>query len=137
LGVSFLNPTQSDIKSVILFGGNTRVPMVRKNLEATVGEDKIAVNVNADEAAVFGAALHGASLSRQFRTKEIKVTDVLPYDIQVAYEAETKSGAGVRPRTIHSIAFPAGSKTGTRKTLSFKRQGDFNLAFQYKDSPAP
>lgn len=96
------------------------------------------MNVNADEAAVLGAALHGASLSRQFRTKQIKLIDVLPYDVQVAYEAETKAtGAGVRPRTIHSTAFPAGSKTGTRKTLSFKRHGDFNLAFQYKEPVSP
>ncbi|KAI0033499.1 actin-like ATPase domain-containing protein [Vararia minispora EC-137] len=136
--LSNTNLSMKDIKSVVLFGGNTRVPMVRRNLEAVVGEGKIAVNVNADEAAVLGAALHGASLSRQFRTKDIKVIDVLPYDVQVAYEAETKAtGPGVRPRTIHSIAFPAGSKTGTRKTLSFKRHSDFSLAFQYKSEPAP
>ena len=31
------------------------------------------MNVNSDEAAVLGAALHGATLSRQFRTKNIKL----------------------------------------------------------------
>lgn len=128
--------TQNDIKSVILFGGNTRVPMMRRALDAAAGADKIAVNVNADEAAVLGAALHGASLSHSFRTKDIKLSDVLPYDVQVAYAAEAKEG-GTSARTIHSTAFAAGSKTGTRKTMSFKRHDDFNLAFQYKQPIAP
>jgi hypoxia up-regulated 1 len=100
--------------------------------------EKIAVNVNADEAAVLGAALHGASLSHQFRTKDIKITDLLPYDVQVAYPAESKGNiGGARPREIHSTAFVAGSKTGTRKTLTFKRHDDFNLEFSYKQIPAP
>ncbi|PBK60401.1 hypothetical protein ARMSODRAFT_982335 [Armillaria solidipes] len=39
--------------------------------------DKFSLNVNADEAAVLGAGLHGASLSRQFKTKNIKATLML------------------------------------------------------------
>ncbi|KAI0318042.1 actin-like ATPase domain-containing protein [Amylostereum chailletii] len=131
------NLTLGDIKSVILAGGSSRVPMVRAALNAAVGEDKIAVNVNADEAAVLGAALHGAGLSRAFRTKDIKVTDIAPYNIQVSYLAEVKTdGPGVRPRTITSTAFAAGTKTGTRKTLSFKRRDDFSLQFAYTQPPA-
>ena len=98
-----------------------------------LNRDKIAVNVNADEAAVLGAALYGARLSGQFRTKEVRIADVLPYDVQVAYLAENKGNSGgAQPRTIHTIAFASGSKTGTRKTMSFKRQDDFNLSFEYK-----
>ncbi|KAI0063322.1 actin-like ATPase domain-containing protein [Artomyces pyxidatus] len=129
--------TLDDINSVILMGGSSRVPMVRAALANAVGEDKIAKNVNSDEAAVLGAALHGASLSRQFRTKDIKITDIMPHDVQVSYLAETKhDGPGVRPRTITSTAFAAGSKTGTRKTLTFRRKDDFALAFAYKEAPA-
>ena len=85
-----------------------------------------------------GAALHGASLSRQFRTRDIKVNDITPYDIQASYSAETKAdGPGVRPRTITSTIFPQGSKTGTKKTLTFKRKGDFDLQFAYRVAPAP
>ena len=37
-----------------------------------------------------GAAFYGASISSQFKTKNIKVQDVIPYDIQVSYIAESK-----------------------------------------------
>ncbi|KAI0052486.1 actin-like ATPase domain-containing protein [Auriscalpium vulgare] len=127
----------ADVNSVILMGGSSRVPMLRTALATAVGEDKIAQNVNTDEAAVLGAALHGASLSRQFRTKDIKIADIIPHDVQVSYLAETKAtGDGVRPRTITSTAFVSGSKTGTRKTLTFKRKDDFTLTFAYKEPPA-
>jgi hypothetical protein len=62
------------------------------------GSAKIAQNVNADEAAVLGAAFYGASLSRQFRTKTIKLQDVAAHDIQVSYESESKSGCGSEAR---------------------------------------
>lgn len=96
------------------------------------------MNVNSDEAAVLGAALHGASLSRQFRTKNIKLSDISPYDVQVSYLAEAKStdAPGATPRTISSLAFARGSRTGTRKTLTFRRKNDFSLAFSYKEPPA-
>jgi hypoxia up-regulated 1 len=100
--------------------------------------EKLAMNVNSDEAAVLGAALHGASLSRQFRTKNIKLSDIAPYDVQVSYLTEAKStdGPGAPPRTITSTAFARGSRTGTRKTVTFRRKDDFSLAFAYKEPPA-
>jgi len=94
------------------------------------------MNVNADEAAVLGAALHGASLSRQFKTKDIKITDIIVHDIQASYFASAPSSSG-RPRTITSTLFPMGSKVGTKKTLTFKRTEDFDIQFDYKDEVAP
>lgn len=66
-----------DINSVILFGGNTRVPLVQAALKSVLGgaEDKIAQNVNTDEAAVLGAAYYGAALSKQFRIKNIDIKE--------------------------------------------------------------
>lgn len=88
--------------------------------------DRIALNVNADESAVLGAALYGASLSRQFKTKDIRVIDVLIHDIQASYLA---SNPGTR--TIHTAVLPAGSKHGARKTLTFKRKEDFSVVLNY------
>lgn len=93
-------------------GGSTRTPMIQAAVKAAVGESRIALNVNADEAAVLGAALHGAGLSRQFKTKDIRVTDLEPYDIQVSYQVEAKSEHG-KPRTINTVVFPAGSRAST------------------------
>ncbi|THU97845.1 actin-like ATPase domain-containing protein [Dendrothele bispora CBS 962.96] len=128
--------TLDNVTSVIFTGGSTRTPMIQAAVKAAVGEDKIALNVNADEAAVLGAALHGASLSRQFKTKDIKITDITPLDIQASYLASAPSSSG-RPRTITSTLFPAGSKVGTKKTLTFKRTDDFDIQFDYKEEVAP
>ncbi|KAI0354229.1 actin-like ATPase domain-containing protein [Trametes cingulata] len=125
-----------NITSVILTGGSSRTPMIQDAVKAAVGANKIAQNVNADEAAVLGAALHGAGLSRQFKTKDIRISDIGPYDIQVSYQAESKS-PGARPRTINTLVFPSGSKTGTKKTLTFKRHDDFAVKLAYKAPPAP
>ena len=105
--------------------------MIQDAVKAAVGASKLAFNVNADEAAVLGAALHGAGLSRQFKTKDIRLTDIAPYDIQVSYIAESKISGG-KQRTINTLVFPAGSKAGTRKTFTFKRKDDFNLLLNYR-----
>ncbi|KAJ3771266.1 Hsp70 protein-domain-containing protein [Lentinula raphanica] len=122
--------------SVIFTGGSTRVPMIQAAVKALVGDDKIALNVNADEAAVLGAALHGASLSRQFKTKDIKLTDILVHDVQASYLA-APAAEGTKSRTITTSIFPAGSKVNSKKTLTFKRKEDFSIHFDYKTPVAP
>ncbi|KAI5119564.1 hypothetical protein M0805_005628 [Coniferiporia weirii] len=133
--------TLDDITSVILTGGHSRTPMVQAAVKAAVGESRIATSVNADEAAVLGAALYGASISRQFRTKDIKVTDIIPYDIQVSYLAQPKAidaedaQAPLKvPKTLNNLIFPAGSKVGSKKTMTFKRKDDFVVTMSYRGS---
>ncbi|KIM41799.1 hypothetical protein M413DRAFT_18744 [Hebeloma cylindrosporum] len=128
--------TLDNITSVIFTGGSTRIPMVQSAVKAAVGEDKIALNVNADEAAVLGAALYGASLSRQFKTKAIKVSDISVHDIQISYFAAATT-ANSRPRSITTLIFPAGSKVGAKKVLTFKRKEDFSVFLDYKFPVAP
>ena len=106
--------------------------LVPLTLPLRSSSSKTAFNVNADEAAVLGAAFYGASLSRQFRTKEIKVEDLLVHDIQVSYAAESK----IATRIINTSVFPAGSKYGAKKTLAFKRKDDFNVTLVYKNAEA-
>ncbi|KAG6864109.1 hypothetical protein C0991_012444 [Blastosporella zonata] len=130
------NLTLDQISSVLLVGGTTRTPMVQNAVKAAVGADKIALNVNADESPVLGAAFYGASLSRQFKTKNIKVSDISLHDVEVSYFAAPTTSLS-RPRSISSLIFPAGSKTGSKKTLTFKRKEDFALYFDYKHLIAP
>lgn len=94
------------------------------------------MNVNADEAAVLGAGLHGAALSKQFRTKDIRVQDRYVHDVQAAYPASAASPQA-RNRIISSVIFPAGSKTGSKKTMTFKGTEDFTLKLQYKNAASP
>lgn len=140
--LSNANLTVDDITSVILFGGHSRTPMVQAAVKSAVGENKIATSVNADEAAVLGGALYGASVSRQFRTKDIKVTDIVPYDIEVSYTTQPKLIEGEdeaqvtlsTPKTLHNLIFPAGSKAGGKKVMTFKRKDDFTVTMSYKGS---
>ena len=98
--------------------------------------DKLAYNVNADESAVLGAALYGASLSRQFKTKNIKISDINVHDVQATYFAAA-TAANAKPRTITTVVYPAGSKLGSKKTMTFKRKEDFNIFLDYKNQVAP
>jgi len=120
-----------NVTSLIFTGGSTRSPMIQAAVKNFVGEDKLAYNVNADEAAVLGAALYGASLSRQFKTKNIKVQDIGVYDIQASYAAVATS-PNTKPRSITTSIFPTGSKLGTKKTLTFKRKEDFTINLDYR-----
>jgi len=97
-------------------GGHSRVPMIQAAVRELVGEwvtllsfiftsaeplfalirTMISQNVNTDEAAVLGGAFYGATLSRQFKTKKIKLQDISIHDLQVSYETEGKSGESIR-----------------------------------------
>ncbi|KAK9448549.1 heat shock protein 70 family, partial [Limtongia smithiae] len=68
-----------EVSSVILMGGSTRVPIFQNVLvkEILNGDaSKVSKGINADEAAVLGAAFRGVTVSRQFKTtKEINVIE--------------------------------------------------------------
>ncbi|KAI8098795.1 heat shock protein 70 family [Halteromyces radiatus] len=117
--------TVDDIQSLVLVGGNVRVPSVQRKLIDIVGTQRIAKNVNADEAAVLGAAFHGASLSNQFRlTKDIKIKDITSFPIEVTYD--TDSGD-----TVDTVLFKEFDALNARKTMTFKRLEDFEFKLQY------
>lgn len=106
---------------------------------------------------ILGAALYGAALTKGFRTKDIRVQDTVTYGIDVSYEADLVEGGalfsyyfallsyrglttlsvvpflatGEEGRRVTTNLFPAGSKTGIKKTLTFKKTSDFALHFAY------
>ena len=105
------NLSLSDLTSVILFGGNTRVPAVQSAVRSVLGpiEDRIAQNVNTDEAAVLGAAYYGASLSRQFRMKSLAVDEMSAEEFTMGSEVVFQKGARLGSKM--TISFPAGEDT--------------------------
>ncbi|ORZ27841.1 Hsp70 protein-domain-containing protein [Lobosporangium transversale] len=124
------NMKLADIQSLVLVGGGVRVPAVQANLAAVVGEEKIAKNVNGDEAAVMGAVFRAASLSRQFKVKEVRLKDVSLLPIEVKYTGEAKDAATPGKLFLTPI-FNKNSVLGTRKTMSFKRVTDFSFDLEY------
>ncbi|KAG0287695.1 Hypoxia up-regulated protein 1 [Linnemannia gamsii] len=124
------NMNLDSIQSLVLVGGAVRVPSIQANLAAIVGEDKIAKNVNGDEAAVMGAVFRAASLSRQFKVKEVRLKDVSPFPIEVKYTGEAKD-ASTPGKPFLTPIFNERSVLGTRKIMSFKRVTDFGFDLQY------
>ncbi|KAL4956800.1 Hsp70 protein-domain-containing protein [Aspergillus filifer] len=117
----------NDIDSVILHGGSIRTPFVQKELETICGgSEKIRTNVNADEAAVFGAAFKGAGLSPSFRVKEIRASDASGYPVVLKWNSESKE----RQQKL----FTPTSQVGPEKQVTVKNLEDFEFSF-YQQVP--
>ncbi|KAI9737618.1 MAG: lumenal Hsp70 protein [Claussenomyces sp. TS43310] len=112
-----------DLDSIILHGGAVRTPFIQRQLEKIAGNsDKIRSNVNADEAAVFGAGFKAAGLSPSFRVKDIKTSEVAGYAIGMKW-------INVHEKPQHQQLFKPQSLIGVEKTVTFKNQNDFSIAF--------
>ncbi|CZR66057.1 related to stress protein ORP150 [Phialocephala subalpina] len=107
-----------DIESLILHGGAMRTPFVQKVLEKFVGSaDKLRTNVNADEAAVFGAGFRGAGLSPSFRVKDIRAYEGVTYRTGLKW-------INIYEKPQHIQLWNANSHLGTEKQYTFKNQED-------------
>lgn len=112
------------LTSIILHGGATRTPFVQRALEKAVGSpDKIRSNVNADEAAVFGAGFRAAELSPSFRVKEIRISEGPMYEAGLKWK--TSHGKQRRQR-LWTASSPMG---GPAKEMTFAEQNDFAITF--------
>ncbi|KAI9672273.1 MAG: lumenal Hsp70 protein [Alyxoria varia] len=114
------NLEMKDLDSIVLHGGVVRTPSVQKTLETLVGDPaKLRGNVNADEAAAFGAAYKAAGLSPSFRVKDIKSYDAANYQAAFTWSPKDKP----RQQTI----FVPTSSTGTVKQMPFNVSENFEL----------
>jgi molecular chaperone HscC len=88
--------TPDDITGVILAGGATRMPDVRRMAALLFGRLPIA-NIDPDEIVARGAAVYAALLARDEAFDEVVVTDVAPYSmgIEVLQDIGTKKVGGV------------------------------------------
>jgi hypoxia up-regulated 1 len=111
-----------DIDSIVLHGGTIRTPFVQKELEKVCGSSKkLRTNVNADEAAVFGAAFKGAALSPSFRVKDIRAHDAAFYPVTLKWNSDGKD----RSQKL----FTATSQVGPEKQVTVKNLDDFEFSF--------
>lgn len=117
------NIEMKDLDSIILHGGAIRTPFVQKELEKIVGgSDKIRTNVNADEAAVFGAGFRGAGLSPSFRVKEIRSSDGASYAAGIKYMDIHK-----KPR--HQRLYHPSTNVNSEKQFTFDHHDEFTVDF--------
>ncbi|MDO8685053.1 MAG: Hsp70 family protein, partial [Clostridiales bacterium] len=75
---------ESDIDFVLLVGGSTRIPYVRKFIENVMGKEPMSL-VDPDLAVVRGASIQAGILNEELSSeKDIMITDVCPYTLGIA-----------------------------------------------------
>jgi molecular chaperone HscC len=72
----------SDIDEIVLVGGATRMPCIRK-LTTRLFQRFPAAGIHPDEAIVYGAAIQAGLKSRNSDLKDVVLTDVCPYTLGV------------------------------------------------------
>lgn len=125
--LSMADLTLADISSVILHGGLTRTPFVQSELEKAAGvASKVKTNINADEAAAFGAAFKAAGLSSSFRVKDVRTADIAGSSYTMKWTADGKE----RSQKI----FLETSQVGAEKQVTVKGDEDLEIQF-WQTSP--
>ena len=81
----------ADLDEVLLVGGTTRMPLVRK-LVATLFGRIPAMQLNPDEVVAQGAAIQAALKARDASLEEVVMTDVCPYTLGI--ETSVRHGQG-------------------------------------------
>jgi molecular chaperone HscC len=80
-----------DLKEIVLVGGATRMPIVRRAVTRMFGRFPSNA-VNPDEAVAIGAAIQGGLKSRDAALREIVLTDVCPYSLGVESSERLANG---------------------------------------------
>lgn len=87
--LSDANLKLSEIDEIILVGGATKLPIIRKFVGKLFGRVP-GTSINPDEAVALGAAIQGAMKERKDAIKEVVLTDVCPFTLgtEVVIERE-------------------------------------------------
>ncbi|KJE95164.1 hypoxia up-regulated protein [Capsaspora owczarzaki ATCC 30864] len=153
--LAMANVTLAELNQVILVGGGSRVPKVQELLMQVVQRTELGKNINADEAAVMGAAYQAAALSKAFRVKPFDVTNRVLFPVRVTFPSAaapiaadassqdeaidgeatettttTTSGGSLVSKTLYTFQ----STYPSKKVMTFARHHeDFVLDVQYGD----
>jgi molecular chaperone DnaK len=84
------NLSVQDIDDIILVGGSTRIPYVRKLIKDLFNKEPL-TNINPDEAVALGAAVQSAIKTGQLSSSELLITDVAPFSMGIAVLTEIKT----------------------------------------------
>ncbi|KAJ2609318.1 lumenal Hsp70 protein [Coemansia sp. RSA 1804] len=127
------NATMADIDSIVLVGGGSRVPFVQKTLSDAFGAEKLSRNVNAEEACVMGAVFKGATLSSQFKVRDMRLRDAMPFAVRGIYPTASRSLlGGTVQETVYP--YPEFGAVGARRVIRDFRNTDLTIEFEAKSS---
>jgi len=124
--------TMSDIDTLMLMGGGTRIPKVQEILKKSTGKEELGKNVNTDEAAALGAVYKAADLTAGFKVKRFLVKDLNLFPVDVSFERTSPDTSEVRSisRNLYHRLNPLPQK----KVMTFnKKPSDFHFNVTYGD----
>jgi heat shock protein 4 len=140
----------SDMSSVEIVGGSTRIGCVKRTLSTLLGLDMNATNnglsttLNADEAIARGTALQSAILSPRFKVLPYDIIENQPFPVKISWDGDASSaqeGAEVEGEvegadnpTNSVVMFDHGSNFSIVRRVTLRRSGEFVVTASYDDS---
>lgn len=129
----------TDLASVEIVGGTTRIGCVKRKLQEILG-CSLSTTMNADEAVARGAALQSAILSPRFKVLPYEIQEAQPYPIKISWEDDSKASgvevdtAGGDSPTDSVIMFDRGLSFPVVRRVTLSRSGDFVVRCSYDES---
>jgi len=126
----------SDMSSIEIVGGGSRVGCVKRTLAKILGLDASATNnglsttLNADEAIARGAALQSAILSPRFKVLPYEIIECTPFPVNIAWDGEVEEEGG----TNSVVMFDRGSNFNVVRRVTLRREGEFVVNASYADT---
>ena len=132
--------TASDLDSVEIVGGSTRIGCVKRAITDILGGTSLSTTMNADEAVARGAALQSAILSPRFKVLPYEIVEAQPFPIKVGWDGETATGVEVEGDSggvANSVVmFNRGLNFPIVRRVTLRRAGEFAVTASYDDSAA-
>jgi heat shock protein 4 len=122
---------KSQLTSVEIVGGGTRVSSVKRRLSEILGLDKDAQNfglcttLNADESVARGCALQCAISSPMFKVKEFHIADRVHLPVRVSWEGAGSSAPMDTADDDEDVNMEQASSEDSNSIIIFGRQDDY------------
>lgn len=127
--------TSSDLASVEIVGGTTRIGFIKKKLQEILGVKTLSTTMNADEAIARGAALQSAILSPRFKVLPYEIADANPLPVKLGWEeGATMEGSEEDMPTNSVMMFDRLLNFPIVRRVTLKRSGEFDVAASYDQS---
>jgi len=140
----------SNLSSIEIVGGGTRVGCVKRKLASILGLDQSQTNngfsttMNADESVARGAALQSAILSPRFKVLPYDIVEYQPFPIRILWDGDLNSsqseGFEIEGETDCNdlptnsvIMFDRGSNFPCVRRVTLRRSGEFIVNARYDD----
>jgi molecular chaperone DnaK len=111
--------TPADLQVVLLVGGSTRIPCIKKMVENTLGKVPRSL-VDPDLTVARGAAIQAGLLEGSINTSDLVLTDVCPYTLGTA-----PLSGGFDRRKIFDPLIPRNTTIPAEKTTTYSTASDY------------